>query len=220
MPSYPPLHVGHGDADYFVIVCQFGVDVVSLSQQIDFLFSNFANRFQSLNVTSGPIGISSIVCRPRPPGFYSIQPYEAGPIVWLSCDWFPFPGAHCSCDPLSLHRKQAFHHVFEKEGARINSSVRPSVCPSVWSVCQSVCLSVCLSVHALGVLSGKWHTPNRFGQLFFKIMSPVCYYVTLLKSYIRFYMQRLLKQQQHDNQLLAKKMYPGGDLNRGPISCS
>jgi hypothetical protein len=29
MPSYPPLHVGHGDADYFVIVCRFGVDVVS-----------------------------------------------------------------------------------------------------------------------------------------------------------------------------------------------
>ena len=37
-------------------------------------------------------------------------------IVWLSRNWFPFPGAHCSCDPLSLHRKQAFHHVFEKEG--------------------------------------------------------------------------------------------------------
>jgi hypothetical protein len=30
MPSYPPLHVGHGDADYFVIVCRFGVDMVSL----------------------------------------------------------------------------------------------------------------------------------------------------------------------------------------------
>ena len=72
MPSYPPLHVGHGDADYFVIVCRFGVDVVSLRLRIDFLFSNFANRFPSLNVTSGPIGISSIVCRPRPPGFYSI----------------------------------------------------------------------------------------------------------------------------------------------------
>ena len=28
--SDPPLHVGHGDADYFVIVCRFGVDVVSL----------------------------------------------------------------------------------------------------------------------------------------------------------------------------------------------
>ena len=30
MPSYPPLHVGHGDAEYFVIVCRVGVDVVSL----------------------------------------------------------------------------------------------------------------------------------------------------------------------------------------------
>ena len=33
-----------------------------------------------------------------------------------SHDWFPYNGAHCSCDPLSLHQKQAFHHVFEKEG--------------------------------------------------------------------------------------------------------
>jgi len=33
-------------------------------------------------------------------------------------------------------------------------------------------LSVCPYMPADEVLSGKWHRPNRFGQLFFKIMNP------------------------------------------------
>jgi hypothetical protein len=35
------------------------------------------------------------------------------PLVWLSRDWFPFPGSHCSCDPLSLHWKQAREYHVE-----------------------------------------------------------------------------------------------------------
>jgi hypothetical protein len=38
MPSYPPLHVGHGDADYFFIVCRFGVDVVTLGSELILYF--------------------------------------------------------------------------------------------------------------------------------------------------------------------------------------
>ncbi len=41
-----------------------------------------------------------------------------------SHNWFPYNGAHCSCDPLSLHQKQAFHHVFEKEGVSCGSSLQ------------------------------------------------------------------------------------------------
>ena len=40
--SDPPLHVGHGDADYYVIVCRFGVDDVVSLRYIDFRFSFFA----------------------------------------------------------------------------------------------------------------------------------------------------------------------------------
>ena len=58
-----------------------------------------------------------------------------------------------------------WRNLWLPSSTRINSSVRPSVCPSVRP-----------SVRPYGpadyVLSGKWHRPNRFGQLFFKIMNP------------------------------------------------
>ncbi len=43
--------MGHGDAEYFVIVCRFGVDVVSLKVHSEFLFSLFATGFLRLIVT-------------------------------------------------------------------------------------------------------------------------------------------------------------------------
>jgi hypothetical protein len=67
MPSSYPIPLSCGSrrcSDYFVIVCRFGVDVVSLRLQIDFLFSNFANRFLSLNVPSGPIGYRALFADP------------------------------------------------------------------------------------------------------------------------------------------------------------
>ena len=57
-----------------------------------FEFPIFATRFLRLNVTSGPTVGLSIVCRPRLPGFCSIEPYNAVPLVALQHDCFSFPG--------------------------------------------------------------------------------------------------------------------------------
>ncbi len=62
----------------------------------------------------------------------------------------------------------------------------PNRLPSSTRINSSVCPSVRLYIPADQVFSGKWHRPNRFSQLFFKIMNlrVKCESEILRKKYI------------------------------------